>query len=81
MFVKIEDKNCKVLVDSESGINAISFKVTEKLGLEVVPYPHPYKVSRINSTALEVNQRYFILVNFNLYKNKIWSDVVTMGVG
>ena len=45
MFTKIEDKNCKVIVDIWSCINAISSKVIEKLGLQVVPHPNLYNVS------------------------------------
>ena len=44
-FIKIGDKNCKVIVNSESSINAISANVTERLGLKVVPHPHTYKMS------------------------------------
>ena len=70
-----------MIVDSGSSINAISFKVTERLGLKVVLHPHSYKVSWINLTTLEVKQQYHIPVNFNLYKDKIWCDVVTINVG
>jgi len=44
MFTKIGDKNYKVIVNSESCINAISSNVTKKFGLEVVSHPHLYKV-------------------------------------
>jgi len=81
MFTKIGYKNCKVIVDSRSCTNAVSSKVTEKLGLKVVSHLHPYKVSWINSMALEVNQRCLVPVDFNLYKDKIWSIIVTMDVG
>jgi len=80
MFTKIADKNCKVIADSENCINGVLSKVTEKFGLKVVSYPHPYKVSWINSTALKVKQRCLVPVNFNLHKDKIWCDV-TMNVG
>ena len=53
MFTKIADKNFKVIVDSESCINALSSKVTERLELKAAPDPHPYKVSWNNSTTLE----------------------------
>ena len=38
-FTKIRDKNCKVIVDSESYNNAISSKSLENLRLEIVPHP------------------------------------------
>ena len=68
-------------MDSGSGINAVSSKVTEKLGLEAVHHPHPHKVSWINSTALEVNQLHLVPIDLNLYNDKIWCDVVIMYVG
>jgi len=37
-FIKIGDKNCKVIVNRESCINAVSSKMIEKLRLHV---PHP----------------------------------------
>ena len=80
MFIKIGDKNCKVIVDSENSINAISSKLIERLGLKVVPHPHPYKVSWINSTTLEVKQ-WCCPGRLYIYKDKIWCDVVTMDVG
>ena len=54
MFTKIRDKNCKVIVDGEKCINAVSSKVIDNVELKVVPYPNPYNVSWINSTASEV---------------------------
>jgi len=48
MFTKNEDKSCKVIVDSESCIYAISLKSLEYLELEVIPHPHPFKVSWID---------------------------------
>ena len=50
-FTKIGDKSCKVIVNSESCINLISSMPCENLGLEIVPYPHPFNVSWIDSTA------------------------------
>jgi len=63
-FIKIGNKSCKVIVDSESCINVISFKSLEMLGLEVVPHPHPFKVSWIDSKTLEVKQQYLVPVYF-----------------
>jgi len=53
-FIKIGDKNFKVIVDSENCINAISSRLYEHLGLEVVLHPYPFKVSWIDSTTLKV---------------------------
>jgi len=80
-FTKIENKSCKVIVDSENCINAISSKSLENLGLEVVPHPHPFKVSWIDSTTLEVKQQCLVPVNFHLYQDNIWCDVITHECG
>jgi len=80
MFTKFGDKNYKVIVDSGSYINAILFRLCEHLGLEVVPHPHLFKVSWIDSTILEVKQQYLVSVNFNHYKDNIWCDVINMNV-
>ena len=49
---KTEDKSYQVIVDSESCINAISSRLHENLGLEIIRHLHPFKVFWINSTAL-----------------------------
>jgi len=56
MLTKIRDKNYKVIVNSGSCINVISFKVIENIVLEAVLHPHPNKVSWINSTVIRVQQ-------------------------
>jgi len=53
----------------------------EKVGWKAEPYPHPYKVSWINSTALDVKQQCLVLIEFDVYKDEIWCDVVTIDVG
>ena len=44
-LIQINEKFCKVLVDSGSSINAISQKTITRTGLKVVPHPRPYNVS------------------------------------
>jgi len=68
-------------VDSESCVNVISSKMIENVGRKAEPYPHLYKVSWINSTALDVKQQCLVLIEFDVYKDKIWCDVLTMIVG
>ena len=55
-FIKIGDKNWKVILDSRSCVNAVSSKMIEKVGGKAESHPHPYKVSWINSTTLDVKQ-------------------------
>ena len=42
----------------------------EKVRLKVVPHPHPYKVSWINSTALDM-KHHFVSIDFELYKDMV----------
>ena len=68
-------------MDSESCVNVVSSKMIEKVGWKAEPHPHPYKVSWINSTDLDVKQQCLVLIEFDVYKDKIWCDVVKMDVG
>ena len=81
IIMKIDGRSCKIIVDSESCINVVSSTVIAKIGLKAVPHPHPYRVIWINSSALEVKQRCLVPIDFGLYKNNIWCDVVSMNVG
>ena len=80
-YTKIVGKNLKVIVDSESCVNTDSSKMIENVSLKVIPHPHPYKMSWINSTILNVQQQCLFPIEFDVYKNKIWCDVVIMDVG
>ena len=44
-FVKCRTTKCKVIIDNGSCINAVSSKLVSLLGLKLVAYPKPYKVS------------------------------------
>ena len=81
IIMKIGGKSCKIIVNSGSYINTVSFIETTKFGLKAVSHSHPFRATWINSSALEVNQRCFVPIDFSLYKDKIWYDVVTMNVG
>ncbi|XP_028551249.1 uncharacterized protein LOC114579787 [Dendrobium catenatum] len=80
-FTRIGDKNCKVIIDSGSCINAVSSAMISKLNIKSTPHPNPYKVAWINSTSMEIKDRSLIPLEFNKYQEKIWCDVLTMDVG
>jgi hypothetical protein len=42
---KTKDRVCKVIVDSGSTDNLVSTEMVEKLGLEMIDHPSPYRVS------------------------------------
>jgi len=77
-FTKIGERSCMMIVDSGSYINAVSLMIINKIYLKAEPHSHPYKVSWINKTALNVTQRCLVLIEFIVYKDKIWCDVVTI---
>jgi len=79
-WIKIGDKNCKIIVDSRSCINVGSSSLILKIGLKMVPYPSPYKVVWVNAASMEMNKRCLVPVQFATYKDKIWCDVITMDV-
>ena len=54
------------------------FMLVSTIGLEAVPHPYPYKVSWVNITSLEVNERCLVPVQFATYKDKIWCDMLAM---
>lgn len=43
-FIKINNKGCKVIVNSGSCINAVSMATISCLGLKPIPHPQPYSV-------------------------------------
>ena len=49
IIMKIGGSSCKIIIDRESCINAVSSIVIAKLGLNAVLHPHPYRVTWINS--------------------------------
>jgi len=57
----------------------MSSKLVSMIGLEAVSHPCPYKVSWVNTTSIEVNERCLVLMQFATYKDKIWCDVLAMG--
>ena len=66
-FIKIGDKNYKVIANRGSWINAVSSEVIESDGLKLVPHSHPYKVPWTNSQVLGVKHLCLIPINFHLY--------------
>ncbi|GFZ02122.1 hypothetical protein Acr_15g0007310 [Actinidia rufa] len=52
-YIKCGEKDCKVIIDSGSCINAVSSSTVSRLGLKPVPHPSPYHVpwsSRFKNT-------------------------------
>jgi hypothetical protein len=78
---KTKDRVCKVIVDSGSTDNLVSTEMVEKLELETVTHPSPYKVSWLQK-GHQVTVTKQCLVEFKIggYKDEILCDVIPMDV-
>jgi len=54
---KIDNKCCKVIVDSDSYINVVASTLITTLGMRPVKHPNPYKVTWIDATSINVQKR------------------------
>ncbi|KAF5470834.1 hypothetical protein F2P56_011322 [Juglans regia] len=80
-YIKINDKGCKIILDSGSCINAVSVATVSRLGLQPVPHPQPYSVSWVDTSSITVKERCLVPIQFLEYKDHIWCDVIPMDVG
>jgi hypothetical protein len=78
---KTKDRVCKVIVDSGSIDNIVSTEMVEKMELEIVVHPSPYKVLWPQK-GHQVNVTKQCLVEFKIggYKDQILCDVIPMDV-
>jgi hypothetical protein len=78
---KTKDRVCKVIVDSGSTNNLVSTEMVEKLELETIEHPSPYRVSWLQK-GHQVNVTKKCLVEFKIggYKDEILYDFIPMDV-
>jgi hypothetical protein len=78
---KTKDRVCKVIVYSGSTDNLVSTEMVEKLELETVAHPSPYKVSWLQKGHHVIVTKQ-CLVEFKIggYRNEILCDVIPMDV-
>jgi hypothetical protein len=78
---KTKDRVCKVIVDNGSTDNIVSMEMVEKMELETIEHPSPYRVSWLQK-GHQVNVTKQCLVEFNIggYNDKILCDVIPMDV-
>jgi hypothetical protein len=78
---KTKDRVCKVIVDSGSTYNLVSTEMVEKMELETIVHPSPYRVSWLQK-GHQVNVTKQCLVEFKIggYKDEILCDVIPMDV-
>jgi hypothetical protein len=78
---KTKDKVCKVIVDSGSTDNLVSIEMVEKMELEMIDHPSPYRVLWLQK-GHQVTVTKQCLVEFKIggYNDKILCDVILMDV-
>nr|XP_025608056.1 uncharacterized protein LOC112701524 [Arachis hypogaea] len=76
----VEEKVCKVIIDSGSCENIVSNYMVDKLKLPTELHPHPYKLHWLKKeNEVKVTRR--CCVQFSMgskYKDKVWCDVIPM---
>ena len=53
-YMKINGHSCKVIMDSSSCVNTVSYQILQRAGLTTISHPTPYDVSWIDATTLLV---------------------------
>jgi len=76
---KVLENVCSLIVDSGSCCNCCSTKMVEKLNLQLIPHPKPYKLQWINEDwELTVDKRVKVKLSMENYEDEILCDVVPM---
>ncbi|XP_013589557.1 PREDICTED: uncharacterized protein LOC106297989 [Brassica oleracea var. oleracea] len=75
----INGRVCKLIIDSGSCTNVMSFEATQKLGLAVIPHPSPYPLAWLNnSTEITVSKQVLVSFSIGNYKDSVTCDVIPM---
>jgi hypothetical protein len=78
---KTKDKVCKMIIDSGSTDNLVSTEMVEKLELETIAHPSPYKVSLLQKGhQVMVTQQCKVEFKIGGYKDEIMCDIIPMDV-
>jgi hypothetical protein len=78
---KTKDRVCKVIVDSGSKDNLVSIEMVEKLELEMIDHPSPYRVSWLyKGHQVTVTKQCLVEFKIGGYNDKILCDVIPMDV-
>jgi len=76
---KVFENVCSLIVDSGSCCNCWSTIMVEKLNLQLIPHPKPYKLQRINEDGeLVVDKQVKVELSMGNYKDKVLCDIVPM---
>ncbi|KAF8082437.1 hypothetical protein N665_0826s0012 [Sinapis alba] len=75
----INGRICKLIIDSGSCTNVMSYEATQKLGLTVTPHPSPYPLAWLNNgTELNVSKQVLVSFSIGNYKDSVTCDVIPM---
>jgi hypothetical protein len=78
---KTKDRVCKVIIDSGSMDNLVSTEIAEKMELETVSHPSPYKVSWLqNGHQVTVTKQCLVEFKIGGYRDEILCDFIPMDV-
>ena len=76
---KVLENVCSLIVDSVSCCNCCSTKVVEKLNLQLIAHPKPYKLQWKNEVGeLIIDKQVKVEFSVENYKDKVLCDVVPM---
>jgi len=76
---KVLENICSLIVDSGSCCNCGRTRMVEKLNLQLIPHPKPYKIQWINEDGeLIVDKQVKVNLSMGNYKDEILCDVVPM---
>jgi hypothetical protein len=78
---KTKDRVCKVIMDNGKTDNLVSTEMVEKLELETIDHPSPYKVSWLQKGhQVSVTRQCLVEFKIGRYNDKILCDVIPMDV-
>jgi len=76
---KVFGNVCSLIVDSGSCCNCCSTRMVEKLNLQLIPHPKPYRLRWINEDGkLVVHKQVKVKLSIGNYKDKVLCDIVSM---
>ena len=78
-YYKVNNKVCRVIVDSGSSDNVASKEMVDKLKLITRPHPYPYKVSWLKKDKKTlINEQVWVEFKIGEYNDRVLCDVAEM---
>ena len=77
----VQNKVCSVIIDGGSCTNVARTTKLEKLGMQTIKHPRPYKLQWLNDSGeVGVNKQVLISFSIGKYKDEVLCDVIPMQV-